>query len=306
MMAPLAAKLMPLLLAAATATAALLLLPGAQDARRQRIRALIGESADRAPAPAERWYHHLGRLVSLSPIVGRDESRKLADFLCRAGFRQRGALATFVALKTLALFIVPSVLWRLLAPWLLAKGGMGLAGGALLAAAVLGWRLPDMAVGWYGRRRLRAIADNLPDALDLLVVCAEAGLGLEQSLERVAREMAGANAALAEEIEITATELRMLPDRWRALDNLAARLALRSLTGIVGTLGQTLRYGTPLAQSLRVAAAEMRSAHALAIEARAARLPVLLTIPLIIFILPALFLVIGGPAALDVLTMMRG
>ncbi len=297
----------PLAAAAGVAAVLLLMSPRRQEARRARIGMLIADGAEapeEAP-PAEHWYHHFGRIVSLSPVVGREESRKLADFLNRAGFRQRGALATFVALKTLAAVIAPAMLWRLATPWLMATGGIALAGGAILAAAVLGWRLPDLAVRWQGQRRLRAIEDNLPDALDLLVICAEAGLGMDQSLERVGREIAGANLALAEEIATTATEMRMLSDRWQALDNLAARLDLRSVAGIIGTLGQSLRYGTPLAQSLRVTAAELRTARALATEARAARLPVMLTIPLMIFILPALLLVIGGPAALDVLKMMQ-
>jgi tight adherence protein C len=297
----------PLAAAAGIAAVLLLMSPRRQEARRARISMLIADGAaapEEAP-PAERWYHHLGRIISLSPVVGREESRKLADFLNRAGFRQRGALATFVALKTLAAVIAPAILWRLGTPWLMAKGGAALAGGAILAAAVLGWRLPDLAVRWQGRKRLNAIEDNLPDALDLLVICAEAGLSLDQSLERVAREIAGANPALGEEIATTVTEMRMLSDRWQALDNFATRIGLRSVSGIISTLGQSLRYGTPLAQSLRVTAAEMRTARALATEARAARLPVLLTLPLMIFILPALLLVIGGPAALDVLKMMQ-
>jgi tight adherence protein C len=276
--------------------------PREAAARRARIDALIGEPAAAAASGAitERWYHRLGRAVSLSPVIGRQESRKLAALLTHAGFRQRGALASFVAIKTIGLVAALILVWRLLGPWLADKGGPALIAGGVLGAGIFAWRVPDLAAVWLARRRVRVIEDGLPDALDLMVICAEAGLSLDQSLERVARELAGANAPLAEEIAMTAAEMRILADRFRALDNLVARVGLRSLGSIVATLGQALRYGTPLAQSFRIISGEIRSARTLAIEARAARLPVLLTIPLILFILPSLFLVIAGPAALDV------
>ncbi len=288
------------------AGAALLLWPDRRADRRARIRLVAGGPAiAAAEPPPERWHHRLGRLLSMSPAVGQEESRKLAELLARAGFRQPRALATLVAVKTLALLAAAAAACRSLAPLLLDRAGLAAAAMAVVGAALLGWLVPNLLLAWLGKRRSRSIEETLPEALDLLVICAEAGLGLDQSLERIAGEMAGANPALAEEIATTAAEMRILADRWRALDNLAARIRLRSLQSIVSMLGQTLRYGTPLSQSLRIVAAEMRTARSLALEARAARLPVLLTLPLILFILPSLFLVIAGPAALEIIRLMH-
>jgi tight adherence protein C len=140
----------------------------------------------------------------------------------------------------------------------------------------------------------------MPDALDLLVVCAEAGLSLDQAIDQVSRDLRLSHPEVAEEFEITAAEMRVAPDRGAALDSLVRRTNLETLRSITATLTQAIRFGTPLAESLRVLAAEMRTARILKIEERAARLPVLLTIPLLCFILPALFIVIGTPVVLRI------
>ena len=128
---------------------------------------------------------------------------------------------------------------------------------------------------------------GLPDALDLMVICAEAGLSLDASLMRVSRELEPTWPELSEEFGITAAELTFLPDRRQAFENLNAphqpRLGIR---GVVNTLLQTAKFGTPLAQSLRVLAAEFREARITRAEEKAARLPAMLTVPMILFILP--------------------
>jgi tight adherence protein C len=140
----------------------------------------------------------------------------------------------------------------------------------------------------------------LPDGLDLLVICAEAGLSLDTALNRVADEMAHASPDLADELAITGVELTFLPERRLALLNLAKRVPLAAMRGMVGTLVQTEKYGTPLAQSLRVLSAELREQRMLRAEEKAARLPATLTVPMIVFILPTLFIVLIGPALIDV------
>jgi tight adherence protein C len=141
----------------------------------------------------------------------------------------------------------------------------------------------------------------LPDALDLMVICAEAGIALEATLQRVAREVASAAPAMGQELKITALELGVLPDRRRALENFALRTQVPSIRGVTSTLIQAERYGTPLAQSLRILAAEFRNDRMMLAEERAAKLPVKLTVPLILFILPALFIVLLGPAIVKAL-----
>jgi tight adherence protein C len=140
----------------------------------------------------------------------------------------------------------------------------------------------------------------------MLVICSEAGLGLEPAITRVAAEIGHAHPAVAEELRLTASELRIVVDRRVALQNMGARTGLESLKRLGATLIQTLQYGTPLSQALRTLSAEMRTEALTKFEERAARLPVLLTLPMILFILPTVFAVVGGPAALKVMASMRG
>jgi len=147
---------------------------------------------------------------------------------------------------------------------------------------------------------------GLPDALDLMVICAEAGLSLDATLNRISHELEASWPELAEEFGITAAELTFLPDRRQAFDNLNARTNMASIRGVVNTLLQTAKFGTPLAHSLRVLAAEFRDARMIRAEEKAARLPALLTVPLILFILPTLFIVLLGPAALGIIDTFSG
>ena len=132
------------------------------------------------------------------------------------------------------------------------------------------------------------------------MICAEAGLSLDTALNRVADEMAVSAPELADELALTSVELNFLPERRMALGNLAKRVDLPAIRGVVNTLIQTEKYGTPLAQSLRVLSAEFREQRMLKAEEKAARLPATLTVPMIMFILPTLFIVLVGPAMLGV------
>jgi tight adherence protein C len=165
-------------------------------------------------------------------------------------------------------------------------------------AAIAGWFVPLMLIGRSVKQRTKAVKSGLPDALELLVVCVEAGLSLEDGLERVVTELSRSQPALADELGLTLADLRILPSRDRALLNFAERIDIPNVRSVVTTLAQTLRYGTPLAQSLRVVAAEMRNDYLIELEERANRLPAYLTLPVILFLMPTIFLIVGGPAAL--------
>ncbi len=141
---------------------------------------------------------------------------------------------------------------------------------------------------------------GLPDGLDLMVICAEAGLSLDASLNRIAQEIGPSAPELADELALTAVELSFLPERRQALVNLENRSSLPAIRGVVNTLVQTEKYGTPLSQSLRVLSNEFRDTRMLRAEEKAARLPATLTVPMILFILPTLFIVLVGPAMIDV------
>jgi tight adherence protein C len=168
----------------------------------------------------------------------------------------------------------------------------------------VGWRFPDTLLSRLAARRRARFETGIPDALDLLVICAEAGLSLDHAIEEVGRVLHSSSREVAEEFSATAAEMRVSPVRSQALENLAQRTGLASLQSMVATLNQSIKFGTPLAESLRVLAVEMRAERLARFEERAARLPVLLTIPLMMFILPSLMIVIGTPLALRIMDML--
>ena len=172
--------------------------------------------------------------------------------------------------------------------------------GALSVCVFLGYKGPDLYIANKAKKRTDAIRKGLPDALDLLVICAEAGLTVDSAFNRVAKELGRAYPELGDEFLLTAIELSFLNERKKAFDNLAYRVDLEAVQGVVTTLIQTERYGTPLASALRVLSAEFRNERMMRAEEKAARLPAIMTIPLILFILPTLFIVILGPAGCSI------
>jgi tight adherence protein C len=165
---------------------------------------------------------------------------------------------------------------------------------------VLSYKGPDLYVGNLEKKRTSAIRKGLPDALDLLVICAEAGLTVDAAFHRVAKELGKAYPELGDEFALTAIELGFLTERRTAFENLSMRVNLDAVRGVVTTMIQTEKYGTPLASALRVLSAEFRHERMMRAEEKAARLPAIMTVPLILFILPVLFIVILGPAACSI------
>lgn len=169
------------------------------------------------------------------------------------------------------------------------------------AAALIGsYKAPDIYLKNKISKRSDAIRKGLPDALDLLVICAEAGLTVDASFDRVARELGKGYPELGDEFTLTSIELGFLTERRQAFENLASRVALDAVRGVTTTMIQTEKYGTPLASALRVLSAEFRNERMMRAEEKAARLPAIMTVPLICFILPVLFIVIIGPAACSI------
>ena len=171
---------------------------------------------------------------------------------------------------------------------------------AFAAAVVLGYKAPDIYLNNLVTKRTDAIRKGLPDALDLMVICAEAGLTVDAAFNRVAKELGRAYPELGDEYALTAIELSFLSERRQAFENLTYRVNLEAVKGVVTTMIQTERYGTPLASALRVLSAEFRNERMMRAEEKAARLPAIMTIPLILFILPVLFIVILGPAGCSI------
>ena len=163
-----------------------------------------------------------------------------------------------------------------------------------------GYKGPEIYLANVAKKRTDAIRKGLPDALDLLVICAEAGLTVDAAFNRVAKELGRAYPELGDEFALTAIELSFLNERRKAFENLAYRVNLDSVKGVVTTMVQTEKYGTPLASALRVLSGEFRNERMMKAEEKAARLPAIMTVPLILFILPVLFIVILGPAACSI------
>lgn len=172
---------------------------------------------------------------------------------------------------------------------------------AVVAMALIGsYKAPDLWLKNKITKRSHAIRKGIPDALDLLVICAEAGLTVDAAFNRVAKELGKAYPELGDEFALTSIELGFLTDRRSAFENLARRIDLEAVRGVVTTMIQTEKYGTPLASALRVLSAEFRNERMMRAEEKAARLPAIMTVPLILFILPTLFVVILGPAACSI------
>jgi len=172
--------------------------------------------------------------------------------------------------------------------------------GAFAVALLASYKAPDIYLSNKISKRAAAIRKGIPDALDLLVICAEAGLTVDAAFARVAKELGRAYPELGDEFQLTSIELSFLTERRQAFENLAWRVNLEALKGVVTTMVQTEKYGTPLASALRVLSAEFRHERMMKAEEKAARLPAIMTVPLILFILPTLFIVILGPAACSI------
>lgn len=278
---------------------------GRLEDRRDRLTALCNVPSNQI-VRVERlsWYARLGSVVAGSPIVGIAEQQRLLGILAASGIKAPNGLATFVASKVCGAFVAAVLAW-LLMEWRQLFADLRITCIALqLAALMLGWRIPDYLLSRFAARRRQQLERGLPDALDLLVICAEAGLSLDQAIEHVSENLGASNSAVGEEFATTASEMRVLSNRGEALENLVRRTGIVSLPSVIATLNQAIRFGTPLAESMRVLAAEMRNTRLLRIEQRAGRLPVLLAIPLAVFILPSLLLVIGTPVALRLTDML--
>lgn len=239
-----------------------------------------------------------GMLERFKLLRGTD-ARSAGELLAKAGYRSRDALTIFMAVRVILPFVAGFMTFVVL----IAKPEMTLIIRLvfIFGAAVAGMYFPILILRRLIKRRQANLKKQLPDALDLLVICSEAGLSLDASMTRVARELGGSATHLADELGLTAVELGFLPDRRQALLNLTKRTDLPSIRGVVNTLVQTERYGTPLSHALRVLAAEFRDERMMKAEEKAARLPAILTVPMILFILPTLFIVIMGPAIIKVI-----
>jgi tight adherence protein C len=229
------------------------------------------------------------------------ESENSRDKLAQAGYRGQAPLIAFMffrfvmpfvvfAVALIYLFLLTHFQWTVMMKVCVAFAG-----------ALFGYYLPDIFVSNIIQKRRTSIMHAFPDALDLMLICVESGMSVESAFTKVASEIGVQSVELAEELALTTAELSYLPDRRVAFDNLAWRCGHDGVKQLAVALNQAEKYGTPVGQALRVTATENREMRFQAAEKKAAALPAKLTVPMIIFFLPCLFVVIGGPAAMNVM-----
>jgi tight adherence protein C len=268
--------------------------------RAQQRAALVGKSEGRLRDKPKGTLAQLVQALNLRQVFEAETSRQQ---LRQAGLRSEKHLVTYLASRLLAPIVIGLIVFvytstvfadRIPAPARLAT---------TIAGVVLGYYLPLIFLKNMMHRRQESIQRAWSDALDLLLICVESGMSIEPAIQRVAREIGTQSIPLAEELVLTNAELSYLGDRRKALDNLGKRTGLGTVKSVMTSLIQSERYGTPLGQALRVLAQENRDQRMQAAEKKAAALPPKLTVPMVLFFLPVIFIVILGPAAIMVMSL---
>jgi tight adherence protein C len=273
----------------------------ALNERREQLKAGISVSTAKRRAKLVRKSETTDKMRSFLGSMQMLQDSQLADIqqrLAQAGIRSKDLAVTIVFGRLIAPIVVGIIaailIWGIeLWPTMSANKRAA----TMIVSLILAYKAPDLYVNNIRSKRTNMIRKGLPDAIDLLVICAEAGLTVDAGFARVAKELGKAFPELGEEFALTSIELGFLTERRQAFDNLNYRVNLESIRGVTTTMIQTEKYGTPLASALRVLAAEFRNERMMRAEEKAARLPAIMTVPLILFILPVLFVVILGPAA---------
>jgi len=238
-------------------------------------------------------------IVERFNLAKEAEGGEIAHTLRMAGYRGQGCVVTFLAVR----FVAPLVMFLLALFYVFVvlrlEHALFVKLGIAVAAGGLGYYAPQLYVRNQIIKRQNAIRRAWPDALDLLLICVECGMGIESAFRKVSEEIGSQSAELAEELSLTTAELSYLQDRRRAYENLGERTGLDGVKGVVTSLIQSEKYGTPLGHSLRVLAQENLDMRMSAAEKKAAALPPKLTVPMILFFLPVLFAIIITPAVIQ-------
>ncbi len=267
---------------------------------RRKSRALIRDGAQ-ASAGLRRTDAGLAKkIVDGLQLTRLLEDANVVDKLAQAGYRGPKPVTTFYFFRLLTpfgfLFAAAFYLYGLHATTLVPTQRLA----ACVAAFVGGYYAPNLWIQNRAAKRLSSIIQVFPDALDLLLICVESGMSVEAALQKVGSEVGSSSIELAEELTLLTAELSYLPDRRTAYEGLAKRTNHPGVKGVVTALIQAERYGTPVGTALRVMAKENRDMRLAAAEKKAAQLPAKLTVPMIVFFLPVLFVVILGPAIIRV------
>ncbi|MBU6442797.1 MAG: type II secretion system F family protein [Alphaproteobacteria bacterium] len=268
-----------------------------EELRAKHHAALAGKRSSLRAEPVNFMKKTVDRL-KLSNLMESPDTRAKLE---RAGLRGQAPLVAFLffrfvmpfivfAAALFYLFVMTNFAWT---AWTKAFAAVGM--------ALFGYYLPDLYVSNLIQKRQESIMHAFPDALDLLLICVESGMSIEAAFTRVSTEIGQQSVELAEEFALTTAELSYLPERRQAFENLARRCGHAGVKAVSAALNQAEKYGTPLGQALRVTAQENREMRMQEAERKAAALPAKLTVPMIVFFLPCLFVVILGPAIIRVM-----
>ena len=273
-----------------------------QQERRELRDAHLKSASQRRAADGERQVQMMRRALKKFNMEAWISDPELKMKLAQAGRRGRNEAVRFLFMRLVAPPVMAVIAFLYLyyvvqpesfdaARYILATLGVG----------AFGYYLPGVLLSNQRQKRQTELMKAYPEALDLLTICVESGMSIEQAFNRVSAELSGESATLAEELRITTAELSYLGDRRQALENLATRTQLAAVRSITSAMIQAEKYGTPIAQALRVISQEARDEAMARAEQKAASLPAKLTIPMIVFFVPALFVVILGPAGLQMM-----
>ncbi|VTU22065.1 Flp pilus assembly protein TadB [Variovorax sp. PBL-H6] len=262
----------------------------------QRLQAFAGD--DGKSQWTETAVKIVGSFAQLSTPADMDKASPLRIKFLNAGIRHPDAYIVFFGTKTLLPFALAGLAFLFL------RTSTQLAGVSLMlwlaVAALLGCYLPNLILSWVVRSRKREIFENFPDAADLMLVCVEAGLGLDAGLAKVTDEMKVKSIALAEELHWTNLEMRAGGTREKSLRNLAIRTGVEEIQTFATMLAQADRFGTSIGESLRVFSEDLRHKRQVRAEMLAAKVPTKMLIPLVLCIFPSILMVILGPAAIQI------
>jgi len=270
-----------------------------EELRAKHLAQLNAKRGSLRSTPSSLMQGTLDRFKLGNMLEGEDTREKLS----RAGYRGQGPVVTFMFFRFIMPFVVFGV--ALLYVFVIAhfQWATMMKITVCIGTSLLGFYLPDLYLNNVIARRQQSIMRAFPDALDLLLICVESGMSVESAFQRVATEIGTQSAELAEEFGLTTAELSYLPERRLAFENLANRCGHAGVKAVATALNQSEKYGTPMGQALRVAAQENREMRMAEAEKKAASLPAKLTVPMIVFFLPCLFVVILGPAIMKIMHM---
>ena len=270
----------------------------------QKVALELGSTSRLREKKSTGLYAQIVQLLRLKNIFDVEATR---EKLRSAGLRSERNLTLFMVASVLLPAVLGGVAFFEASTTFAERfSSIGMRLGVAFGGIVIGYYLPIVLVKNYATKRQKSIKRAWSDALDLLLICVESGMALEPAMQRISKEIGSQSVPLAEEMQLTVAELAYLPERRKALENLAKRTGLETVKSVVTAMIQAERYGTPLGTALRVLAEENRKDRMSEAERKAAALPPKLTVPMILFFLPVIFVVILGPAVITVLAARAG